>query len=253
MVKGTRIAGLGATVVSCAGIAAGGGFDETTTYNFDKDAAGMLPQGWKAAATKPGKELATWTVAADPGAPSGPNVLGISRVGADLSEFNLCYNEKTSVADVDLTVKMRANTGKEDQGGGVVWRLRDADNYYICRFNPLEDNFRVYKVVKGKRSQLDGVSFQSAGAGHWYTVRAVMVGDRVTCWLDGKELLHAQDGTFKEAGHVGLWSKADAASSFDDLVVAPGKVEALGSGKAKPGKGDTRDDDGDDDDKPGKK
>src|SRR5262249_52971500 len=138
--------------LACAGLI-GAGRGDATTYNFDRDAAGKLPEGWKAAATRPGKTLATWAVTAEAGAPSQPNALTITQIPDDQSECNLCYNEKTSLADVDLTVKMRANSGKEDQGGGLIWRVTDADNYYVCRFNPLEDNFRVYKVVKGKRSQ----------------------------------------------------------------------------------------------------
>jgi hypothetical protein len=242
----------GAVVLLGAGLAAGMRDGDATTFKFDRDAAGKLPEGWKIAATHPGKAMATWAVAADPEAPSGPNVLRIMAIPDEPSEFNLCYHEKLTLADVDLTVKLRANTGKEDQGGGLIWRVKDADNYYICRFNPLEDNFRVYKVVGGKRTQLDGVSSKGAGPGatRWYTVRAVMVGDRITCWLDGKELLHAEDGTFKDAGHIGLWSKADAASSFDDLVVKPAKASDLGSGSPH-AKGDKDDDD--DDDRPVRK
>src|SRR5262249_10493733 len=154
----------------------------------------------------------------------------------------------------DLSVKMRANTGKEDQGGGLIWRVKDENNYYICRNNPLESNFRVYKVVNGKRTQFDSADVKTE-AGQWHTMRAVMGGDRIACYLDGKKLLEAKDDTFKDAGMIGFWTKADAASSFDDLAVRPPSGKDVeheeahkGDSKEKGhGKGGKDDDDDDDD------
>jgi hypothetical protein len=119
-----------------------------------------------------------------------------------------------------LTVQVKAVKGEEDQGGGPIWRCRDENNYYICRFNPLEGNYRVYKVVEGRRKQLDSVRIETQ-ADRWYTVRVTMTGDRITCFLDGKKLLEAQDDTLTEPGMVGLWTKADAVASFDGLTVRP--------------------------------
>ena len=113
---------------------------------------------------------------------------------------------------------MRAVAGEVDRGGGLIWRARDAKNYYIARYNPLEDNFRVYKVQDGKRTQ-----FQSAkvpGDEAWHTLRVTMAGPRITCRLDGKTLLEVEDATLPDAGMIGLWSKADAQSYFDDLTVS---------------------------------
>jgi hypothetical protein len=94
----------------------------------------------------------------------------------------------------------------------------DAKNYYIARYNPLEDNFRVYKVEDGKRTQ-----FQSAkipGDDKWHTLRITMAGAKITCYLDGQKYLEAEDSTFPDAGMIGLWSKSDAQSYFDELTVS---------------------------------
>src|SRR5262249_5745471 len=133
------------------------------------------------------------------------------------SMFNLCVVDDTSFKDVEISVSFKANAGKKDQGGGVVWRYQDANNYYVARMNPLEDNFRVYKVVDGKRS----AEFQNAEvkvpAGEWHTLSVKMVGDKIECFLDGKNHLEAKDDTFTKAGKVGLWTKADAQTSFDNF------------------------------------
>jgi hypothetical protein len=109
--------------------------------------------------------------------------------------------------------------GGVDQGGGLVWRYVDASNYYIARFNPLEDNFRLYKVVDGKRIQLATKEGLRAPAGEWHALAIRMKGDDITCSLNGKRELDAKDGTFAKAGKVGLWTKADAQTYFDKVEV----------------------------------
>ena len=131
--------------------------------------------------------------------------------------FNLCVAENTNFADVDLTVAFKAVAGKMDQGGGPVWRYKDADNYYIARMNPLEDNYRVYKVVNGRRMQL-GDAEATAPAGVWHTLRVVQQGDRIQCYLNGKLHLDVKDDTFK-SGKIGLWTKADSQTRFAGLEV----------------------------------
>ena len=118
---------------------------------------------------------------------------------------------------MDITVRLKAVAGELDRGGGLVWRAKDKDNYYIARYNPLEDNFRVYKVEAGKRTQLQ--SARVPGDTKWHTLRVTMSGTRITCYLDGTKHLETDDPTFPEAGKIGLWSKADAQSYFDDLIV----------------------------------
>ena len=178
--------------------------------NFDADKAGDTPTGWEAA-------VGTWKVAADDTAPSKPNVLAQSAEGPS-PQFNIALATATSFKDLDLSVKMKAVAGKLDQGGGLVWRAKDAKNYYVCRWNPLEDNFRLYKVVEGKRTQLATADMKAEPG--WRTIRVVAKGEQIECYLDGKKLLEAKDDTFKDAGKVGLWTKADAATHFDDLAVS---------------------------------
>ena len=131
--------------------------------------------------------------------------------------FNVALVAGTEALDVDLSVRVRPVEGVDDQGGGLVWRAVDGRNYYIVRWNPLEDNFRVYKVVNGVRTLFqDAPAPKKAG---WRTVRVVMVGDQITCFLDGAKLLDLHDSTFTRPGRVGVWSKADARSEFDDLTL----------------------------------
>jgi hypothetical protein len=121
------------------------------------------------------------------------------------------------VKDVDVSVRLKAVAGANDQGGGLVWRAKDAKNYYIARYNHLEDNYRVYKVVDGKRTM-----FLSANITHddaWHPLRVTMVGDHIECYYDGKKYLDVRDSTFPGAGKIGLWSKSDAQSHFDDLTL----------------------------------
>ncbi len=104
----------------------------------------------------------------------------------------------------------------DDQAGGVVWRAKDADNYYIARANALEGNVRIYHFVKGKRTQFKGVT-EKVASGQWHTLRVNFSGNRFTVLFNGKELFTAEDETFKEAGKVGLWTKADSVTLFDDF------------------------------------
>lgn len=147
-------------------------------------------------------------------APSGTGVV-LQTARSAPSAFNVLLADGVG-RDVDLSVKLRAREGEVDQGGGLVWRARDGRNYYIARWNPLEDNFRLYEVVDGRRQELASASV-SLDSGQWHAMRVRMVGTRIECWLDGRALLQASDDTFFEAGRVGLWTKADARTAFDDL------------------------------------
>lgn len=188
-------------------------------FHFDDPAVGGLPAGWSARETNGGGKPGVWKISADAAAPSKPNVLKLT-TEADDATYNVLLAAKTTLTDIDLRVRVRADGGNEDQGGGLIWRGKDENNYYICRFNPLESNYRVYKVIDGKRTQLASVKAETK-AGQWYEVRAVMNGERIACYLDGKKLLEATDAAIKEAGWIGLWTKADASSSFDDLMMFP--------------------------------
>jgi len=189
----------------------------STSLNFKDAKVGELPKGWTAAKTGTG-EGSLWKVVADETSPDGGKALAqVSDKGSG-SLFNLCVADGTSYQDLDLSLMFNAVAGKEDQGGGLVWRFKDATNYYIARMNPLEDNFRVYKVVDGKRMQL-GSADVKAEAGKWHMIRITHDGDHIKCYLNGQPYLDVKDGTFKDAGKIGLWTKADAQTRFAGIMV----------------------------------
>jgi hypothetical protein len=157
-----------------------------------------------------------WKLVEDSSAPNGKKVLAQTSDKGPSGLFNLCVAEKSSFRDIDLTVAFKAVAGNLDQGGGPVWRYKDAKNYYIARMNPLEDNYRVYKVVDGKRIQLGNADVK-APAGQWHTLRIVQEADHIQCYLDGKLYLDVTDDTLKDAGKIGLWTKADAQTYFADM------------------------------------
>lgn len=187
------------------------------SWTFDKDAAGKVPEGWTFKQTNPSDIAPVWKVIADATAPSAPNVLALETKSAG-DTFNLAIEETQQFKDFDLSMKLKAVSGSEDQGGGPIWRCKDQNNYYVCRMNPLEGNFRLYYVLNGRRKQLKSADVK-AETGKWCAIRVTMTGNQITCYLDGIKLLEALDDTFKEAGKVGFWTKADAASEFDDLAV----------------------------------
>jgi Domain of Unknown Function (DUF1080) len=190
-------------LVSCTLLAAGAA---RKTWDFEKDEPGKIAEGFS-------NEVGRWEVAKD-----GDNHVLFQKAKNEDATFNVALIQGTSYKDIDLSVKLRAVAGEVDRGGGVVWRAKDAKNYYVARYNPLEDNFRVYKVEGGKRTQ-----FQSAkvpGDEKWHTLRVTMVGAKITCFLDDQKHLEAEDSTFPDAGMIGLWSKADAQSYFDELTVS---------------------------------
>lgn len=181
---------------------------------FDGDLA-----GWQVASTGGVGPHATWLAHADAKAPSPPNVLSMTAQNHTAEDrFNLYWTAANPVADGRIEVLVRADGGEVDQGGGPMWRVQDANNYYLCRFNPLESNFRVYVVKDRMRRQL-ATTLVAVRPGDWHKVEATFVGDRITCWLNGQKLLEATDATILGAGGQGLWTKADARTSFDELVV----------------------------------
>ena len=184
--------------------------DGKMSWNFDNDKPDEIAKGFT-------NEVGKWEVVSDNTASSKPNVLAQLAKSAG-SVFNLTLVSNTNYKDVDITVKMKAIAGNMDQGGGIVWRAKDAQNYYVARFNPLEDNYNLYHVVNGHRSEIKGSTVKSTPG--WHTLRVTMAGDHIQCYLDGNEHLDAKDSTFKQAGKIGLWTKADAQSHFDDLMVS---------------------------------
>ncbi|HET6882792.1 MAG TPA: DUF885 family protein, partial [Pirellulales bacterium] len=176
-----------------------------TVWNYDDTAVGKLPAGFNS-------ESGKWAVARD-----GENRVVAQSAKSDDKVFNVLLATGTTARDVDLSVRLKAVAGELDRGGGLVWRARDKDNYYIARHNPLEDNLRLYKVEKGKRTMFKTADVKASPG--WHTLRVTMKGSHIECYFDGKKYLEADDSTFPGAGMVGLWSKADAQSYFDDLIM----------------------------------
>jgi len=180
------------------------------TVNFDNMKGGP-PPGWTA--TQTGSGTAKWSVEKDNSAPSKPNVLKQS----GQATFPVCFKNDTNIKDGFVEVKFKPISGKEDQAGGVIWRLQDGNNYYIARANALENNVTIYHTIKGKRTEKKRTKMQVA-SGTWHTLRVDFNGNHFTVKFDGKHLFDVEDTTFTEAGKVGVWTKADSVTLFDDFT-----------------------------------
>jgi hypothetical protein len=209
IVHGILLSGALLSAVQAAG--------ESTKLTFEQAPLGALPPGWTAAHTGSGTGSA-WKVVEDRSAPGGAKVLAQTSSSGHHRFFNLCVADATRFLNPEIRVAFKPLAGKEDQGGGLVWRYQDADNYYIARMNPLEHNFRVYKVVHGVRIQL-GTAKAEARAGDWHTLRVVASGERIQAFLDGKPYLDVKDDAFRSAGKIGFWTKADAQTEFANLEI----------------------------------
>jgi hypothetical protein len=187
------------------------------TYNFDSDTVGAMPTKFHSARTGQGAE-SKWEVMADPTAPSKPNVVAQTSTDKTDYRFPLLIADEGSFKDLELSVRFKAVSGKVDRAGGLVFRLKDANNYYIVRANALEDNYRLYHVVNGRRRQFAGANLKVT-SDEWHELRVECVGNKIICYYDGTKKIEATDDTFKEGGKVGLWTKADSVTYFDDLKV----------------------------------
>ena len=183
------------------------------TVNFDGMKTGAPPPGWTA--TQTGSGAAKWTVDKDNSAPSKPNVLKQS----GQATFPVCFKNGTSIKDGFVDVKFKPIAGKEDQAGGVIWRLQDANNYYIARANALENNVTIYHTIKGKRTEKKRANMEVA-SGTWHTLRVDFKGNHFTVTFDGRKAIEWDDDTFKNPGKVGVWTKADSVTAFDDFSYA---------------------------------
>lgn len=193
---------------------------EIMRFDFEKYAAGQLPDEWSEYYT--GSGGTEWRIIDD----NGNKVMAQLYSDNPNSHFNVVVNNNITAKDMVLATRLKGLTGKHDQGGGFVWRFTDKNNYYVVRANPLEDNVVLYKVENGKRTDLPlvdkgrtyGVDVPPLGNG-WNTLKLMVKGDLFTVFLNDKELFKVQDKTFTEAGKVGFWTKADAVTYFDDLEV----------------------------------
>jgi hypothetical protein len=196
---------------------------KTFAYNFD--GGGQIPAGFHISHTGQGA-MGEWGVAADPTAPSQPNVIAQTSADETSYRFPLLIADDGSFKDLDLSVRFKTISGSTDQAAGLMFRLHDANNYYIVRANALENNVVLYKVENGKRSDLD-IKGEGSTYGkkanvpkqQWNGLRVVAVGSLFEVYLNDEKLFEVEDQTFNEAGKIGLWTKADSVTYFDDLRV----------------------------------
>jgi hypothetical protein len=188
------------------------------TVRFETDAVGATPKGWTA--TKTGRGEPKWTIEQDQTAPSKSEVLKQS----GRATYPLLLKDDTTIKDGFIDVKFKAIDGSEDRAAGLVWRARDADNYYVVRANALEDNVVLYKTVDGVRSALDIVGRKggygidvSVPANEWLRLRVEFNGSRFKVVYNGKQLFEVDDPTFSGPGRIGLWTKADSVTLFDEI------------------------------------
>jgi hypothetical protein len=180
------------------------------TVNFDQNAAGQLPTGWICGVTGRGNPV--WKIEVDASAPSSPNVLRQSGEGT----FPWCVNKGAAFTDGYVEVKFKSVSGKEDQAGGVVWRWKDKDNYYVARANALENNVSLYYTTDGKRNTIKYVDAPVAKR-TWHVLRAEFAGTNIKVFLNGKLYIDVNDKRIAGPGAVGVWTKADSNTAFDDF------------------------------------
>jgi hypothetical protein len=180
------------------------------TINFDTATVATVPAGWVSGVT--GRGASHWTVEKEATAPSPPNVLKQSATG----DFPWCVRRGAAVTDGYVEVKFMAMAGRQDQAGGLVWRWKDGDNYYVARANALEDNVSLYYTQNGRRITIKYVDAPVA-RNQWHTLRVEFTGKQIRVALDGKLYIEVDDGHIAGAGSIGVWTKADSVTLFDDF------------------------------------
>jgi len=196
---------------------------QAQTVGFDDQKPGEPPKGMTCALTGKGRP-GSWKVLADQTAPSAPNVLAQTDDDSTGYRFPVCVADGPSAVDVDLSVRFKPVSGSGDQAAGLVWRYRDADNYYIVRANALENNVVLYKVEGGRRTDLplkgEGRTYGKKAkvpSGAWSTLTVNAKGSLFAVALNGTKLYEVEDSTFAGPGRIGVWTKADSVTHFDDL------------------------------------
>jgi hypothetical protein len=195
------------------------------TITFDKESPGTSPSGFTLAVNK-GYSHGRWIIERDSTAPSAPNVLVQADPENSGSRFPICVVSNFEAVDADVSVRFKARNGKKDQAAGIIWRYRDPENYYVVRANALEENVVLYKMQNGKRTDLKpfGAGAKAYGKeakipkNEWSTLRVLAKGNNFDVSLNGQKLFTVVDDTFTSAGKIGLWTKADSVTAFDDLT-----------------------------------
>ena len=198
-----------ALLCTCAGVKAETSSSNQIVLDFSKGEEGKPPPDFFTALTGEGGSV-SWVV----------KDKALAQVSTDQTDyrFPLCIYDKLIAKDVDVSVRFKAVAGEVDRAAGLVVRLKDKDNYYITRANALEDNVRLYKVVKGSRKQFAGANTK-VSSNEWHSLKLSVKGIHFQVSFDDKMLFEANDKTFQEAGKVGLWTKADSLTYFDDFRI----------------------------------
>jgi Laminin G domain len=199
------------SVLACLAL---GEIVKAESINFDADKVGSLPAGWTNGVT--GRGESRWSAEADATAPSPPHVLRQSGRG----DFPWCVVREALLADGCVEVKFEPVSGHEDQAGGVVWRFKDANHYYVARANALEGNVSLYYTVNGRRNTLSYVDAPVA-KNQWHVLRVEFAGTKIQVIFDGKRYIEIEDERIAGPGAVGVWTKADSVTAFDDFAYGP--------------------------------
>jgi len=205
---------------SLAWLATLGLMGASEVVTFDNASVGRLPAGWSVAATHSGA-APVWEVVHDPSAPTAPYVLAQVSQDPASTRFPLAIFDKLSLADADISVRIKPVSGVEDQAGGIVWRYRDHDNYYLVRANALARDVVVYRVVNGQRSPMIAPVKHNIATNTWSILKVTARGPRFAIYVNHRRICQGSDSTFSGAGKVGLWTEADSVTYFDDFRVYP--------------------------------
>jgi len=200
----------------------------TQRWDFDNNPVDQSPAGFSFGRTGSGR-VGQWLVKTDKDAPSGANVLAQTDTDATSYRFPVAVADSALLRNARVSVRCKPVSGKVDQACGLVFRYRDENNYYVVRANALENNVRLYFVKEGKRQQFAGWDGPVSN-GVWHTLRVEARDDRFEIYWNDKRVIDARDQTFNESGRIGVWTKADSVTHFDDLTVEP---LDLGSGDRK--------------------
>lgn len=197
--------------------------------DFENSPVGSPPRGWTTMETHGKGTPAVWRVEENPDAPTGRRVLSLVETTNAGGTFNLCIFRTVVNPDITVSTQLRARAGREDQGGGVVWRLRDENNYYLARWNPLENNIRAYRVEDGARKMLVSAEVKADPA-DWHRIEVLVRGRNCIIYFDGVKTAEFEDDANPAEGRTGVWTKADAATLFDQFAVTS-QLSAPDAGK----------------------
>lgn len=191
-------------------------FVQKDVLDFDKYRVGAVPDSLQVGKTGRGTQ-SQWSVKIDPTAPSPPNILAQTAKEDVNFHFPYVISKGKSFSDVNITVNFKTISGGIDQAAGIIFRFLDSNNYYVLRANALENNLILFKFVNGTRFTITSARVP-VSSGEWHSLRVIVIGECVRGYLDGDLLIGIEDSTFKE-GSVGLWTKADSVTYFDDFII----------------------------------